>query len=238
MLTYEPGDALAHRLDPRAKLLFQAGVAVAAFARPTPAWLAGMSLLGLASCWPARLSPLRVLYAYRVVLLVLGLAPVLAGVAFGPPWFRVDPALDSLRAVARVVPVLFVSAAYVTTTPVRDTRAAIQWLVPGKAGQALGIGVSLTFRFFPLVLRDVRAVRTALAARLGDERPLTDRTRRLTVRSLHRTLDRSDRLALALRARCFAWNPTLPRMAFGRADYPVLALGLALLATPLVDLLL
>ncbi|WP_226011827.1 energy-coupling factor transporter transmembrane component T family protein [Halomicrobium salinisoli] len=237
MLSYEPGDALAHRLDPRAKLLFQAGVAVAAFARTDPAWLAGTALLGLAACWPARLSPLRVLRSYRVVLAVLALAPLLAGVALGPPWFRVGPALESLVAVARVVPVLLVSAAYVTTTPVRETRAAIQWLVPGRVGQALGVGVSLTVRFFPLVLRDVRATRTAITARLGDERPLADRARRLSVRSLHRTLDRSDRLALALRARCFAWNPTLPALSFGARDYPVLALGLALLATPLLGLL-
>ena len=45
MLNYRPGDGLAHRLDPRSKLAFQAGFAVAVFARPTPAWLAAMTAL-------------------------------------------------------------------------------------------------------------------------------------------------------------------------------------------------
>lgn len=42
-----------------------------------------------------------------------------------------------------------------------------------------------------------------------------------------RAFERADRFGLALRARCLAWNPTLPRLRFRRADGP--ALGVALL---------
>jgi biotin transport system permease protein len=45
---------------------------------------------------------------------------------------------------------------------------------------------------------------------------------------MDRTLARADRLALALRARCFAWNPTLPPLRFRRRDSLVVALALAL----------
>ncbi|MFB6233251.1 MAG: energy-coupling factor transporter transmembrane protein EcfT, partial [Haloarculaceae archaeon] len=44
----------------------------------------------------------------------------------------------------------------------------------------------------------------------------------------------ADRLAVALRARCFAYNPTLPPLSFSRIDYPVLGLAAALALSPLV----
>jgi len=234
MLTYEPGDSLAHRLDPRTKVAFQVGFAIAVFARPTPGWLAAMLGVGLLALVAARLSPLDALRAYWFVLLVLAFGPLVGGVALGPPWFRVDPALDSLRAVARVVPVLLVSAAFVRSTPVRDTRAAIQRTVPGRPGQLLGVGVALTFRFVPVVRADVRRVREAVRVRGGESRSLRDRASRIVTLSLVRALARADRLAVALQARCFAYNPTLPRLAFSRLDYPVLALAVLLAVTPLV----
>jgi biotin transport system permease protein len=234
MLTYRPGVTVLHRLDPRGKLLVQFGLAIAVVAHPTVPWLVGTTLLGLLALAAAHLSPLTVLRAYWVVFAVLAVAPLLAGVALGPPWFRVDPALRSLRLVARVVPVLFVSAASLHTTSVRETRAAVQRLVPGKAGQLLGVGMALVVRLFPLVLADVREVRDAIRARGGQRRPAWERARLLVVRSLERTLARSDRLGVALRARCFAWNPTLPPLTLERRDYPVLVLGVALALSPLV----
>lgn len=228
MLTYEPGASLAHRLDPRTKLAFQAGFAIAVFAHPTVPWLIAMFGLGLSSLAAAHLSPVRALRGYWFVLLVLAVGPVVGGFTLGPPWFRVEPALRSLRSVGRVVPVVLVSAAFVHSTPVRDTRAAIQRTVPGRFGQLLGVGVALTFRFLPVVRRDVDRIREAIRARGGEERSLRDRASRIATLSASRALDRSDRLAVALRARCFAYNPTLPRLRFSRLDYPVLALSVLL----------
>ncbi|MEF8775342.1 MAG: energy-coupling factor transporter transmembrane component T [Haloarculaceae archaeon] len=235
MLSYVPGETLAHRLDPRTKLLFQAGVAVAAFTHPTAAWIGGLTALALLVLLAARLSPLDAFRAYWFVLVVLAFGPVIAGVRLGPPWFAADAALRSLLSVGRLVPVLLVSAAYVHSTPVRETRAAIQWLVPGRAGQVLGVGVGLTVRFVPVVRRDVGEVRAAVAARGGDRRSLRDRLGRIGFLSAARALDRADRLATALKARCFAWNPTLPALSIGRRDVPVLLLGLGLAVSPLVS---
>lgn len=234
MLTYEPGETVVHRLDPRAKLAFQLGFAIAVFSRVSLVWTAALTVLALAGVFAARLSPLRVLWNYRVVLVVLAFGPLIGGVALGPPWFRVDPAVRSLRTIVRLVPVLLVSGAFIHATPVRDTRAAIQWTIPGRAGQLLGIGVALTFRFVPVVRADVARIRDAIRARGGENRSLSDRATRIATLSVVRAFRRADRLSLALRARCFAYNPTLPALSFGPADYLVLALAVGLAVAPLV----
>jgi biotin transport system permease protein len=228
MVTYEPGSSLAHGFDPRAKLAFQGGFAAAAFAHTSVRGLAAVTLLALAALAAARLSPLRALAAFRFPLVLLAVAPVFAAVRLGPPWVDPAAAIESARTSYRVVPVLLVSAAYVRTTPVRESRAALQRLVPGKAGRVLGAGVAIVIRFFPVLLADLRRIREAMAARLGAERPLRDRMRIVALSGITRAFDRADRLALALRARCFAWNPTLPALAFRRRDGALVVLSLAL----------
>jgi biotin transport system permease protein len=234
MLSYAPGETVAHRLDVRTKLVFQVGFAVAAFARPTPERLAALAVLAGFVSLAGRLSPLTVARSYWFVFVILLLSPVSAVVSLGPPW--IDPALarEPLLAVARVVLVLVVGSVYVRTAPVRATRAAIQRHVPGRLGQALGIGVALTFRFLPVLRRDIRSIRDAIAARGGERRSVIDRARFIAVGGLGRALARADRLSLALRARCFAWNPTPPTMRLSTRDYPVLALGVALALSPLL----
>lgn len=228
MLTYEPDGTFAHRLDPRSKLAVQIGFAATALAHPTPRALVVLSALTAIVLAAARVPPLRALVAYRFALLVLALAPLVAGATLGAPWFDRADAVASGLASYRVLLVLLVSAAYVRSTPVRDSRAAIQRTIPGKPGQLLGIGIGLVFRFLPVLQGDLRRIREAMAARLGTERGAIDRASTIGVLGLTRAFDRADRLSLALRARCFAWNPTLPSLSFSRADYPVLLLAVVL----------
>ncbi|SDJ19297.1 biotin transport system permease protein [Halovenus aranensis] len=237
MIAYEHGTTLFHRLDPRSKLVAQFGFAFAAVTTTEPSVVAVLSLVALGTLAVARLSVFRVLWTYRFVLVLLALGPLFASLRFGPPWLALEHAPPSLLAGYQVVLVLFVSAAYVRTTPVRETRAAIQRHVPGRAGQLLGTGVGLVFRFFPVVLRDVRRARLALRARGGDELSTRERIQRLSLLTVEQAFSRGERLALALRARCFSWNPTLPRLAFGRADYPLVAAGLLLTGLGFVQVL-
>lgn len=225
MLTYSPGETVVHRLDPRTKLLFQAGFAIAAFASPTLPRLLGLYAVALSCVFLADLPLRRVLRAYWFVFLVLGAGPVIAAVSLGPPWLRLDPAIASLRSVARIVPILLVSGAYIHATPIRETRAAIQRTIPGRTGQLLGVGVALTFRYVPVIREDLRRVRDAERARGGDTRPFPDRANHLVKLSLARAMGRSSQLSLALQSRCFAWNPTLPRLRLAIADYPVIVLS-------------
>lgn len=231
MLTYTPAETVVHRLDPRAKLCFQFGFAIAAFASQTLPRLAGLFVVGISLLYLSGLAVRTVLRAYWVVLLVLSLGPLIAAVTVGPPWLRLDPATASLRSVARIVPILFVSAAYIHATPIRDTRAAIQQTIPGRPGQLLGVGVALTFRYVPVLREDLRQVRDAVSARGGETRSIRDRSGRIATLTLARALAHSDRLAVALQARCFAWNPTLPRLQFARTDYLVVLFSFLLATT-------
>ena len=228
MLSYTPGDSLAHRLDPRTKLLAQAAFAAAAFVYTTPRGLAGFTLVAAAFLAAGRLSPLDAIRGYLPALPFLVAGPVVSVVEIRPWTVGVDPgaAIGPLLASYRVLLVLVVSAVYLHTTPVRESRAAIQRLVPGRPGRLLGVGVALVFRFLPLLRADLRRVQDASAVRLGGEQRLRDRMAVVASAGIRRALGRADRLALALRARCFAWNPTLPELRFGRAD----AVGLAVTA--------
>ncbi|MFB6154355.1 MAG: energy-coupling factor transporter transmembrane protein EcfT [Haloferacaceae archaeon] len=231
MLAHDPGGSLAHRLDPRSKLLVQVGFAVAAFAHTAPRGLAALSVLALGALAAARLSPLAAAREYRYAAPFLLGAPLVEAVRVGPPWVVAADAVPPALASYRVALVLLVSAAYVRSTPPSDSRAAVQRTVPGRAGQFLGVGVGLVFRFLPVVQNDLARVRDASAARLGERRSVHERVRFVATAGLNRALNRADRLALALRARCFAWNPTLPALSFARRDVPALLLGAALVVS-------
>ena len=234
MLSYEPRDSLAHRLDPRAKLAVQVGFALAAFAHTTPRGLAILTALAGCVLAAARLSPIAALRETRYALPFLVAGPAIAALTLGPPWIAASQAVAPALASYRVLVVLVVSVAYVRTTRVRDSRAAVQSLVPGRPGRFLGVGVALVFRFLPVLLADLSRTRTAMRARLGSERGLIDRMEIVTSAGVRRAFGRADRLGVALRARCFAWNPTLPRLRFARRDVAALCFAGGLVAWTLV----
>ncbi|MFC4357007.1 energy-coupling factor transporter transmembrane component T family protein [Halobium salinum] len=234
MLSYVPGDSLAHRLDPRTKLFVQVAFVLAAFAHTTVPGLAVLTVVALGCLALAGGSVRRTLWSYRYFLPFLLAGPLLEALTWGVPWVVLGDAVDPLLASYRVLLVFLVSGAYVRSTPVRDSRAAIQRLVPGKPGRLLGVGLSLVFRFLPVLKRDLFASRDAMRARLGEERPVHERMRIVATAGLNRAFGRADRLSVALRARCFAWNPTLPDLRFSRADAPAGTVGLLLVVWALV----
>lgn len=228
MLSYEPGASVAHRLDPRTKLAVQIAFAFAAFAHTTPRGLAIATALSAVVLTSAKLSPLDALWEVRYALPFLLAGPAVAALTLGPPWVNPTEAVVPALASYRTLLVLLVSVAYVRTTPVRDSRAAIQRMVPGRIGRMLGVGVALVFRFLPVLLSDLSRARAAMQARLGTERSLTTRMKIVAISGIRRAFTRADRLTMALRARCFAWNPTLPVLRFSQLDLPALALAIGL----------
>lgn len=231
---YEPGRSLAHDLDPRSKLAVQVGFVAAAFAYTTPRGLVALTGVTGLFLLAARTSPLAALQEVRLVLPLLAGAPIVEGLALGAPWFVVSDAVPPALASYRVLLVLFVSAAYVRTTPVRHSRAAIQRIAPGKPGQFLATGIASVFRFLPVLQADVGRIRDAQRARLGTERGTVERMQLLFVTAFNRALERADRFALALRARCFSWNPTLPALRFTWRDGPALGLAAGLAGAALL----
>lgn len=232
MLSYAPENSLAHRLDPRTKLAVQIGFIAAAFAHTTPAGLAVLSVFALGTLASAHLSPSSVIYAYRFALPFLVVGPLIEGITLSG--FDPAAAWETGLASYRVLLILFVSAAYVRSTPVRESRAAIQWAVPGKAGAFLGMGTAFVVRLLPLLIADLKRAREATAARLASERAVHERMALLAVTGVNRALSRADSFSLALRARCFAWNPTLPRLVFSRRDVPALVVAAGLVLATLL----
>jgi len=218
MLTYSPDKTLAHRLDPRSKLAFQLAFALAGFAYTTPRGLAVLAVIATLALASAGTTPFAAIRAFWFILPFLVAAPVVAALTWGSPWIEPAAAVDPALASVRNLLVVTVAAGYIRTTTVSESRAAIQWAIPGRVGAFLGLGVTLVARFLPVFRRDLLAIRDAEAARLGTERPLHDRMETLVVGGLSRAFSRTDRLALAMQARCLSWNPTLPRLRFRRLD--------------------
>lgn len=146
----------------------------------------------------------------------------------GPPWVAPAAAVPPALASYRTLLLLTFAAAYVRTTPVRESEAAVAWAVPGRPGRFLAVGVGLVFRFLPVLAADVRRAREAMRARLGTERPVRERVRVVATAGLRRAFGRADRLGVALRARCLSWNPTPPRLSWSRADAAAVALAAGL----------
>ena len=234
MITYAAGDTVVHRLDPRSKLFVQAAVAVAAFAHTTPRGLVALTAFSVAVCWLAATPLLASLRSYRAFLPFLVAAPLVEGATLGAPWFVPADAVTPALASYRVLVLLLVSTAYIRTTRVRESRAAIQWLIPGRAGVVLGAGVGFVLRFLPLLRDDLSSIRAAMDARLGSERSLRERIRLIGVTGLRRVFARADRFALALQARCFAWNPTLPPLNATWRDAPAALVGVGLVVWAVV----
>ncbi|WP_330632864.1 energy-coupling factor transporter transmembrane component T family protein [Halocatena halophila] len=234
MLSYAPGSSVAHRLDPRTKLFVQIAIAIAAFAHTTPRGLLILTAITGIVLVSADLDPRGVLRELRWLLVLTTMGPVFSVLVFGPPWIDLYRAIDPAMASYRVLCLLLVSVAYVRTTPVRDSRAAIEWFIPGRLGRGLGLGVGLVFRLLPVLLADVSRLRMAIDARAGTQRPLHDRIRRLTLGSLRRLFDRVETLTMALQARCLSWNPTTPPLGFEVIDWPALVLAFGLLGWAVV----
>lgn len=230
MIGYTPGSTIAHRVDPRGKLAVQLAFAIAAFAHTTPRGLAGLTIVALAIARLASVSVVQAVLSVRVLAPFLIAAPLVAAISLSPPTIDPTAAIKPALASYRVLLVFVVSAAYVHTTSVRESRAAIQRTIPGRPGVLVGVGVSLVFRFLPVLRGELQTVRAASAARLASERPLVDRISRLVIVGINRSFTRADRLSVALSARCFAWNPTLPRLSVTRVDIPVFGVAIGLLA--------
>lgn len=235
MLAYEPGDDVARDLDPRAKLAVQVGFAAGVFAHTTPAGLAVFTMLTLGFLAMGRLNPIEALREYGPFVPIMVLAPVVAGLHLGPPWFEVEASVAPALASYRTILLLAIGALYVKTTRVRDSRAAVEWLVPGRLGRLAGIGVATVFRLLPMIQRDLAQIRAAIRARLGTERPVHRRMQIVGRGGLRRSVSRADTLSVALRSRALSWNPTGPELSVGRADIGAVVLAVLLAASGLLD---
>ena len=139
---YEPGATVVHRLDPRAKLAAQVSIAVAALVHTTPRGLVALTLLAGVILALARTSPTAALAEFALVLPFLVGGPLIEGVTISPVGFSIEQAIPPALAAYRTVLLLLVAAVYVRTTPIRESRAAIQAGAAARRGRRLRLPVS------------------------------------------------------------------------------------------------
>lgn len=234
MFRYRPVDRFAHTLDPRSKLFFQAAfVAGTVLDRSLTGLLLWTCIAGIA-LWAAGLGLRAGLWQFRYPIAVIAIGIFVAGVTIGDPWFATDDALTSARAGYAISLALLVSGAYLASTPIRETQAAVRWLIPGQVGRVLGVGIGLVARLLPVLWGDLRRLRRARQARLGTQRRWSARIGELGIAMLDRTFTRADRLSLALQSRCLSWNPTLPSLSLSPRDLLVITSGAAVVIVALL----
>ncbi len=207
---YVPSDSFLHRWDARCKFLGLLTIAVT-LTQMRIEWLAFDGALFLALFALSRLpvgSFLRDLRGWLIFLFVLFLFQVVftpgTPVAESIPVSREGLRLGGLTSF-RLTVLLCYAVLFTAVTRPRELQDALVWFLkpfPFLPGRRIGLMVSLTLRFFTLILGQAEEVRLATQARLGDrQRNPVRKVKFLALPILRRSLSRAEDVTLALAAR-------------------------------------
>jgi energy-coupling factor transporter transmembrane protein EcfT len=234
-LHYFPGNSPLHRWDARCKFFGLLTITATLLQSKIP-WLIVDSgiLFGvlILSQLPLR-QFLRDVRTWAIFLLILFLFQ--AFFAPGPrlsafPWLPVS--IDGLRLGSltcwRIGLILGYAILFTAVTRPRELRDTLIWLlkpIPFLPERRIGLMVSLTLRFFSLILDQAEEVRLAHKARLGDENKNPFRKAKfLALPLLRRSFSRAEDVTIALATRGFRDDLPLhlPKMLFSHL-IPLLA---------------
>ncbi len=233
---FVPGDTVAHRIDPRAKLVLLLMASAASFAAPAP-WGMGLAAAGLVAVLAAsRTSPATVLRGLRPAALVLALSVLSnAVVLVGQPGVSVDGLTRSAVVVCRIALVVgFALSFSATTAPpaIADGIAAL--MAPlrrlGVPVGSVAMSASIALRFVPLTVEEVDRIRCAQRARGArlDEGGLLRRLAswgQVLVPLMVGLFRRADELAAAMCDRCYTGEQTMLLAPLSPRDWATLAIG-------------
>lgn len=212
-LRYVPGNSPLHHWECRCKLLSILIVSIALIHTSTP-WLALFSLLLAAALALARLPVGRLLRDcghWLWLLLIIFWAHALFRQETLPPAQSAAVVITStgLRSAAvvswRLALVVLYGILFTSVTSPRDMQNAIAWflaLAPFVPARRTATMLSLTIRFFPLMLEQAEEIKAAMLSRGGKRSLRSYKSVRYFVLSLfRRSLLRCDEIACALAAR-------------------------------------
>lgn len=235
---YLPGDTLAHRVDPRIKLVGLLVATVASFGASAP-W--GLTLVGaglVVTLVASRTSLLAVLRGLRPAALILAISLISNGIVLvGQPGISWDGVARSATAVVRIaVAVGFVLSFSATTAPTAITDALAALLSPlrrlGLPVGSVAMSASVALRFIPLTAEEVGRIRCAQRARGArlDEGGLLVRIRswaQILVPLIVGLFRRADELASAMWDRCYTGMQTALMGPIAARDWALLAICMA-----------
>lgn len=233
---FTQGRTSLHTLDPRCKLFLVSLVSVGAASSGPAATFAGSALL-LVMVSRIGISPLALVRQLKYFLVFLGLIVLIRGATEeAPPLAGLPGMILSAEGLGhggvialRFFLIMLLGLLMSATTRPSDLRAAVQWFlapVPLVPEKRVGILISLTLRFLPLILSQADEIRQAIRARCGHCRK--NPVKRIAVLSLGllgKTFQTADSMALAMEARCYTENRTDPAPVPGGREPAALVLG-------------
>ena len=244
-----PGNTIAHRLDPRTKLLLVVLFIVALF--QAKGWVAyGVLTLTVAACMSvSHISARNIFKGLKPMIFILALTGVLnifytGGTPILPGWIITwEGIARAIQMVLRIV--LLITGTFLltyTTSPIALTDGLELLLNPLKKLRfpvhEMTIMMSMALRFIPTLIEETDKIMSAQKARGADFETgsLMDRAKALLpvlVPLFVSAFRRADELAVAMESRCYHGGEGRTRMKQlilkGR-DYIALALGVLLLA--------
>ena len=246
---YFPGDTVAHRLDPRTKLILVIVYIVALF--QANSWLGYglVTLVTLGCMMLARIKPRTMFKGVKPMLFIIVLTALLnifytTGTPVLPGWIITwEGIARAVQMILRIV--LLISGTFLltyTTSPIALTDGLELLLGPLKKLHVpvheMTIMMSMALRFIPTLISETDKIMSAQKARGADFETggLVSRARALLpilVPLFVSAFRRADELAVAMESRCYHGGEGRTRMkklAMQRRDYLALLLGALFLA--------
>ena len=244
-----PGDTIAHRLDPRTKLLLVVLFIVALF--QAKGWVAyGILTLTVAVCMTvSHISARNIFKGLKPMIFILALTGVLnifytGGTPILPGWIITwEGIARAIQMVLRIV--LLITGTFLltyTTSPIALTDGLELLLNPLKKLRfpvhEMTIMMSMALRFIPTLIEETDKIMSAQKARGADFETgsLMDRAKALLpvlVPLFVSAFRRADELAVAMESRCYhggEGRTKMKQLILKGRDYIALALGILLLA--------
>lgn len=228
---FNPGLSLVHRLDPRTKQAMMMVLSVVSVWGGIPFLLILSATLAVL-LHAANLRVCRLIREIRYFLFFLLFVFVLRAVTIDSRWIpaiRLAAAHDALLVCWRLLLVVLMGILLMATTRIAHIRAALVWYmkpIPLVDGKMMATMVGLVVRFLPVILFQASEISDAQRAR-GIERRKNPfiRLMKFSIPLFRRVFACADELAVAMQARCYSEQRTLPDLAFSR--YDALAWGAA-----------
>ena len=250
-----PGNTLAHRLDPRTKLIFTVLYIVALFCAKSFVSYGVMALWLVTAVQVSKVGYKALVKGLKPVWFIIVFTAVLnliyiKGTPLVTIWkitiYReaVETAVFMVLRIAMLIMGTFLLT--YTTSPIRLTDGLESLLSPLKKLQApvheLAMMMAIALRFIPTLIEETDKIMSAQKARGADFESggLLQRAKALIpilVPLFISAFRRADELATAMECRCYSGGEgrtKLHVLRFAAKDYLVLALGAALTATVIV----
>lgn len=230
---FNPGKSILHRLDPRTKQAIMMVLSVVSVWGGLPFLLILSATLAVL-LHAANLRVCRLIREIRYFLFFLLFVFGVRALSVDSSWIpaiRPAAATGALLACWRLLLVVLMGILLMATTRVALIRTALAWYmkpVPLVDEKMMATMVGLVVRFLPVILFQASEISDAQRAR-GIERRKNPflRLMKFSIPLFRRVFLCADELAVAMQARCYSEQRTLPELAFGR--YDALAWGAATL---------